>query len=306
MSFRMAMDIGGTFTDLAVFDEETKDVESFKSFSTAKLVDGVIECAWVAARFYGMDLKELLTRTNRIMHGSTIATNTVIQRKGANTGLITTMGHGSILYRGEAMKEDAFNHKILYPRPLIPQYLCQEIEERINSEGEVEVPLREDSVLAAVHQFKKWKIEAIAVCLLWSIINDQHEQRVKEIIKKEWSEIFVSISSEVQPTIREYQRTCCVVLDAMLKPVTMSYMREFDETLRENGFKGEWFFVTSAGGVVDPSELQSRPVNALYSGPSMGPSTGLLFAEQEGVKSVITVDMGGTSFDVSAIADGVI
>ncbi|MFX0194640.1 MAG: hydantoinase/oxoprolinase family protein [Candidatus Hodarchaeota archaeon] len=306
MTFRIGLDVGGTFTDAAIIDEETGEFQSFKFPTTRDPIDGVIECCRIAATGYGIDMRKLFLHTSHIIHGTTVATNTVIQRKGVKTGLLCTMGHNHILWKGEANKEDVFNHKIPFPETLIPVYLCQEVKERMNSEGEIVVPLDEESVLAAIQKFKKWKVEAIAVSLLWSIVNGKHERVTKEIIEREWPGISPSISSEVEPTIREYPRTCCVVLDAMLKPIITDYIKNFDNRLRENGFRGEWYTVTSSGGLVTPSELSLKPVYTLYSGPSIGPLAGLFFATGKQVENIVIIDMGGTSFDVSTVIEGMI
>ena len=304
MAYRIGIDTGGTFTDLVVVDESGK-IAMHKSPTTPhNYIEGILNCLKSCAADYKMDLSKFFREELLIVHGSTIATNTVIQWKGAKVGIICTKGHNSILWMREGNKEDVFNFYVPYSRPLVPSYLCREVTERINSEGGIEVPLEEDSVRAAVHQLKKWNVEAIGVCLLWSIANDAHERRVGEIIKEEWPEVPYSLSSELQPIIREHQRTSCVAFDAMLKPIMADYAKSFGKTLAEYGFQKEFLMVVSSGGIMTASEAIAKPVYSLFSGPAVGPTAGLFFAKQEGTDSCVTVDMGGTSFDVSIVMDG--
>ena len=305
MLFRMGVDTGGTFTDLVVADE-AGEFRMYKSPTTPHDYSvGIINCLKACAADYDIKNENLVGQaTTLIVHGSTVATNTAIQWKGAKVGIICTQGHKYILYKRQGNKQDVFNLYIPYPRPLVRPYLCLEVTERINSEGGIEVPLDEDSVRTAIHQFKEWNVEAIGVSLLWSVLNDTHEKRVGEIIAEEWPGIPVSISSDVQPIVREYHRTSGVAFDAMLKPVMIAYVRDLRKSLVEIGFDGELLLVVSSGGLVSATEAVAKPVYSLFSGPSMGPVAGLSIARQEGVEDVVTIDMGGTSFDVSAVRGG--
>ena len=306
MPFRLGIDVGGTFTDLAVIDD-AGEFRMYKSSTTPRdYTLGILNCLKSCAADYGVDTNQFFRNKEvLVVHGSTIATNTIIERKGAKTGIICTMGYNSILWRRQGNKQDCFNYYTPYPKPIVPTYLCREVTERINSEGGIEIPLDEDSVRAAVRQLRKWKVESIGVCLLWSIVNDCHERRVAEIIKEEWPGISYSLSSEVQPIIREYHRTSCVAFDAMLKPIMMDYAKNFNKVLREYGFKRGFLMVVSSGGLMSYLEAVARPVYSLFSGPAMGPRAGLYFARQEGAEDCVTIDMGGTSFDVSAVVGGV-
>ena len=305
MAYRIGMDTGGTFTDLAVVDE-SGEFHMYKSPTTPHdYTIGILNCLKQCTADHGMDPVQFFRQVETfIVHGSTIATNAVLQGKCGKVGIICTKGFSCILWRGEGNKEDVFNLYIPYPKPLVPPYLCQEVTERINSEGGREVPLDEDSVRAAIRQLKKWNVGAIGVCLLWSIANNAHERRVGEIIDEEWPGVFYCLSSEVQPVIREYQRTSCVAFDAMLKPIMTGYVKNLRKGLAEYGFDRDILMVVSSGGIMTASEAVAKPVFSLFSGLAMGPIAGLFVARQEGTDNCVTIDMGGTSFDVSAVIDG--
>lgn len=304
MGYRISIDLGGTFTDLTIADGEVF-IARHKSPSTPEdLVQGVFDCLRLAGDSLNISLQELLNRTDVFIHSSTTATNAIIERRGAKCGLICTKGTKYTLWKGEGRKEDPFDYKTQPPPPLLRPYLCLEVTERINREGEVIVTLDEEGVRAAVRQLKKWNVKTIAVCLLWSIINPAHEQRVGEIIEEEWPEISYCLSSEVQPILKEYHRQSCIVLNSMLKPVVSEYLDRLQKALAEDGFKGEVLIVVSSGGIVPVKEIMERPVFMLFSGPAMGPVAGRHYAEKQKQRNALVIDMGGTSFDVSTIIEG--
>ncbi|MEI4488741.1 hydantoinase/oxoprolinase family protein [Frigidibacter sp. MR17.14] len=306
MKYRISVDVGGTFTDLTIAESETfTQLGSHKSPTTPEDRSvGILNAMGLAAESLGLSLNELLSQTSVFCHGSTTATNTIIEMSGAKTGLICTRGTKYILWRGEGRRQTMFNYKMEPNTPLIRPYLCREVTERITSDGTVIVPLDEDEVRAEVRQLKAWGVEAIAVCTMWSIVNDAHERRIGEIIEEEWPGVDYCLSSDIQPIIREYYRTSCVVLNAMLQPKVSRYLRNLQGKLEDRGFRGETLIVVSNGGVVPISEVAKKPVFMLFSGPSMAPEAGYYFSELEGIRNCITVDMGGTSFDVSTVLDG--
>ncbi|MEQ8650904.1 MAG: hydantoinase/oxoprolinase family protein [Kiloniellales bacterium] len=306
MSYRISVDVGGTFTDLTIAQsEENIQLGRHKSPTTPEdRSQGVLNCMRLAAEAEGLSLEALLQDTQVFCHGSTTATNAILEGSGAKTGLICTKGTKYVLWRGEGRRKTMFNYKMEPNEPLLRPYLCLEVTERMSSEGEALVPLDEEEVRAAVRQFKEWGVETIAVCTLWSILNDAHERRIGEIIEEEWPGVYYCLSSDIQPIIREYDRTSCVVLNAMLQPIVTSYLTNLQRALEDYGFKGEMLIVVSNGGVVPFEEVTKKPVFMLFSGPSMAPAAGYYFSELEAERSCITVDMGGTSFDVSTVVDG--
>ncbi len=306
MKYRISVDVGGTFTDLTIADSASNtQLGSHKSPTTPEDRSvGILNCMGLAAEGLGLSLEGLLSQTSVFCHGSTTATNTIIEMSGAKTGLICTRGTKYVLWRGEGRRQTMFDYKMEPNRPLLRPYLCREVTERIMSDGTVLVPLDEDEVRAEVRQLKAWGVEAIAVCTMWSIVNDAHERRIGEIIEEEWPGVDYCLSSDIQPIIREYFRTSCVVLNAMLLPKVSRYLRNLQGKLEDRGFKGETLIVVSNGGVVPIAEVAKKPVFMLFSGPSMAPEAGYYFSEIEGVPNCITVDMGGTSFDVSTVLEG--
>ena len=187
MGYRISIDVGGTFTDLTIANEDIL-LGRYKSPTTpADLTQGVLNSIGLASDSLNISIKELLSQTDVFIHGSTIATNAILENKGVKCGVICTKGTKYSLWRGEGRRKNIFNYKVQAPKPLVRPYLCLEISERINKDGQILLPLNEDDVRSSIRQFKEWNVEAISVCLLWSISNPIHEQRIGEIIKEEWS-----------------------------------------------------------------------------------------------------------------------
>ena len=303
MGYRISVDVGGTFTDLTLADEDVLLGRHKSPTTPENLTQGVLNCMSLASKSLNISTEDLLKNTDVFIHGSTTATNAILEGKGVKCSVICTKGTKYTLWRGEGRRQDIFNYKVPAPKPLIRPYLCLEVSERINKDGEILVPLNEKDVRIAVRQSKEWNVKAIAVCLLWSIINPVHEQRIGEIIKEEWPDIPFSLSSEIQPIIREYHRMSCVSLNTMVQPIVSEYLERLQTNLRERGFKGDPLIVISSGGVVPAGEVIKKPVFMLFSGPSMGPVSGLFYGVQNNEENCIVIDMGGTSFDVSTVIE---
>ncbi|MBW1614001.1 MAG: hydantoinase/oxoprolinase family protein [Deltaproteobacteria bacterium] len=308
MGFKVAVDTGGTFTDVVVYDEKGR-LNLFKAPTTpAKVTEGIFDCISTAAEFYHLPLSKFLEATDNLMHGTTVATNAVLTGAVAKVGIICTAGFRDILLTRTGGKPPGTMFKHMnYPEPYIPRYRTLGVKERINADGEIEIPLDEDDVRAAIRQFKKWKVEAIAVCLLWSIVNPVHEKRVGEIIREEWPEVYCSISHIVNPVIREYYRTSTTAIDASLKPALSEYLGELEDQLAENRYTKGLLMVNSNAGVMTSRQMADFPVYAVKSGPCTGPAAALALIEAEGLpNNIILGDMGGTSYDISVITGGTI
>jgi N-methylhydantoinase A len=310
MRYRVSIDIGGTFTDTVLVDQDGR-FGVFKSPTTHEnYVDAVVSNLNKASRHFDISLENLMANTaslvgGSLVHGSTISTNALIEGKTAKTGLICTRGFRDILTDREGGLKDPFDWDRDYPRAYIPRYLTLPVTERINAEGGVEVPLNEDDVRAAVRQFKAWKVQAIAVSLLWSIANPAHELRIGEIVREEAPDIPCVLSHQVNPIIREYRRTSSTAINASLIPIVEKYIQSFEDRLSQIGYNDQMLMLTAAGGVISAAELLEKPIYSVDCGPSLAPTAGLWYARQELDESnIITADMGGTSFDISCVTDG--
>lgn len=304
MGYRIGSDIGGTFTDLVVA-RDGQLLGRYKSPTTpGELSRGVLDCVALAANGGGIATRNLLKDTDVFVHGSTVATNAVLEGRGARCGVICTRGTRFTLWRGEGRRRDIFDFTSPPRAPLVRPHLCVEVDERIDRDGQVLRPLDEDDVVAAVTRLRELGCTAVAICLLWSVRNPDHEQRVAELVRQHWPEVALSLSSEVQPILREYTRMSCTALNAMLKPVVADYLSGLEGDLRGHGLAGELLIVTSDGGVQPVAEVSERPVYMLFSGPATGPGVAAHFAAREGEQDCLLIDMGGTSFDVSTVIDG--
>jgi N-methylhydantoinase A len=304
MSIGIAVDVGGTFTDL-VLGESGAPILSLKSPTTpGRVVDGILDAVGLAAARRGCSVTDLLARCERFACGSTTATNAILEGKAPRTALICTEGFRDILLVREGGKEDSYNIRLDYPPPYIPRHLTFGVRERITSEGEIDRPLDDAEVLDILRRIASSGARAIAVCLLWSIADDRHERRIGALIERHLPGMPYSLSSRVSPSIREYRRASATAIDASLKPLVSADVEALEGRLRAQGFAGVLTLVTSSGGQTGSSEIVHKPVHLCLSGPSAAPEAGRRLARAEAVRegNVIVVDMGGTSFDVSIVS----
>lgn len=310
--YYVGVDIGGTFTDLVVMDDAGTTWSSKTASTPRDPLIGLMEAFRAAANEIGISIGQLLKDTTYVSHGTTIVTNALLQRKGAKVGLITTMGFGDtmLIQRGTGFWIGLSEEEILHysqkrlPAPIVPKRLIKEVSERVDFRGKELAPLDEEEVRKAVKELVDEGVKGIAVCFLWSFRNPAHEQRAKEIAEQLAPGIGVSISSELMPVIREYERTVTTVFSAYLNPLTTAYAQGLKGRLSRLGFHQVLAFVSSAGGVVLPEEAAQRSVDLVASGPVGGVSASLYLGELLGYKNIIATDMGGTSFDASVIVNG--
>src|SRR3954469_21139704 len=292
------IDIGGTFTDLVLHDRE-RGLEIFKSPTTpGEFEKGFINVLGVAAESRGLSLRDFLGKMDLLVHGTTVSTNALVEGKVAPVGLICNAGHPDILTLRESPRKRAFNVKIDFPPPFIARSRTCEVRGRIDAMGNEVEALKTADVLAAVKPLKKCKVQAIAVCLLWSIVNPAHERKIREIIAKAWPGIPVTLSHELNPIPREYRRTISTAINAALFPIVSEYTGKLTEVLRQAGFKNELLIANCVRGMMPPDEIIRRPIYSVMSGPTLAPIAGMHLTTDE---NVIVVDMGGTTFDVSAL-----
>ena len=280
-------------------------VGRFKASTTPDdLATGVLECVGLAAEHLDLTIESLLGDTEVFVHGSTIATNAVLEGKVAHCGVICTQGTKYTLWRGEGRRSDIFDFTQPAQPPLVPPARCIEISERMDRHGKVLVPLGDEEIIEVIDRLRSMGCTAVAVCLLWAIRNPDHEDRIGRLLAEHWPEVIISLSSEVQPVIREYTRMSCTVLNSMLKPVVVEYLGSLLSALEKRGLGGELLVVASDGGVQPVEEITQRPVYMLFSGPSTGPAAARSFVQTESSEDCLLIDMGGTSFDVSTVVEG--
>ncbi|HEY0793773.1 MAG TPA: hydantoinase/oxoprolinase family protein, partial [Chthoniobacterales bacterium] len=301
--YRLAVDTGGTFTDLIVNGNRL-----YKSPTTPDdPVRGILNALGIAAQNLGLTRRDLLARTVQFVHGTTRATNAVINGETARTAMFLTKGHPDILLWREGGRVGTFNFSSPYPEPYIPRHLTYEIPERIGSGGEVVQPLDEAAAISVIERVAAARIEAVAVCLLWSVVNGQHERRIGALLRDHLAGVPFTLSHELNPTIREYRRASSAAIDASLKPLMGAYLGSISERLAAEGLRKGVLVVTSAGGVLPAPNVGRRPIHSLASGPAAAPVAGRRFAAATGaVDTAIVTDAGGTSFDVSLVRRGVI
>lgn len=296
----ISIDVGGTFTDFFVRNEDNT-FDTYKALTTPDdIADGIFNGLQLIADRRDLSLDTLIGGIEKFSCGTTVATNAILEKKVAKTALICTEGMRDTLLIREGGKENTYDLQVDYPAPYIPRYLTFPVGERVNAEGGVEVALDEDQLRAAIAQMKTWGVEAVAVSLLWSIVNPAHELRIAQILTEEWPGVPFSLGHDVNPAIREYRRASAAAIDASLKPVVQQKLGQFQNRLSSRGFRGVLTFVTSSAGRTSPDEVLARPVHLCLSGPSAISEAGIQLARQAEVShgNIITVDMGGTSFDV--------
>lgn len=311
MRYRVAVDIGGTFTDVVAIDQNKGTITIGKSLSTPpEYKKGVIDALKVGAAGPGNTLEEFLKQTGTFCLGTTIATNAIMTRMGVRTGLITTRGFEDIIFmaRGTSkwaglpeadIKHVAAAHK---PEPIIPKDLVEGVIERIDRDGEVVSPLNCEIARQQIKRLLDKGVESIAVSLLWSVRNNVHEQEIAKIIRELSPDIYVSLSSEIASAVGEYERLITTVLDAYIGPVTERFLRNLSQDLKDRGLKPELLVMKADGGSTFVSEV--KPVATTHSGPGGGVVGALHLGQTLGYENIITSDVGGTTFDVSLIVDG--
>jgi N-methylhydantoinase A len=304
MGYVVGVDVGGTFTDLVCLDEHGNSVVVKVPSTPADPSQGVMDGLAEVARAVGKDLQGFLKATDRITHGTTVSTNTILTWSGARVGLLTTKGFRDILGIRFGIREHPYDLTIPQPEPLVPRYLRVPIEERVRWDGQVVKPLNEQEVLGACRFFREQGVEAVAVCFLWSFKNPDNERRAVEICRKELPDVYVCGSYEISPEVREYWRMSTTVINAYVGPKLSKYIRHLRDSLREWGFSGELLITQSNAGVISPEVAMEQAVRTVLSGPSTAPAAAAYTGKALGLRNVITVDMGGTSFDVCLIKDG--
>ena len=312
MSYLCGVDIGGTFTDVVIVDEQGR-VTLAKSASTPDdFSRGFFTALGEGAQTLGLSLRELLAQTALLSHGTTVATNVVVERRGAKVGLLTTAGHGDALLimraygraAGLSAAETLRFSATSKPAPLVPRSLIHEIAERVDVRGEVVVRLDEDAVRTAVRTLRAAGVEALAIAFLWSFRHPAHEIRAREIVQEEAPELFVTCSSELVPLLGEYERTVATVMNSYVGPVTSLYVDRIAQRAGDEGLKAPFLLMQCNGGLTSATSAKRSPLLLLQSGPCGGVMGAAYLGGLLGHRNIIATDMGGTTFDVGLVHAG--
>ncbi|WP_342643795.1 hydantoinase/oxoprolinase family protein [Rhodoligotrophos ferricapiens] len=302
-TFRIGIDVGGTFTDLVAIDDEGTTTFTKSPSTPEDQSIGVIAGLTDLAARLGLGLRDLLATTDRIVHGTTVATNALLERKGAKVGLLTTEGHRDVIEMREGLKEERYNLLLPPPDPLVPRHLRRGVRERIAYDGSVLTPLDEASLAREIARLKQEQVTSVAVCYFHSYRNPAHEQATLEHLAREMPEAYVSLSSDVLPQIKEYERVSTTVVNAYVGPAVRKYLTNLERRLAEQGFGGALFIILSHGGIAPVDEASRLAAGTVLSGPAGGIAGSRRCAELLNRGNLIPFDMGGTSTDISLIVD---
>jgi len=312
MSYLVGIDIGGTFTDCAIVDAAGKLLTTKVPSTPPDFARGMMDALGAGAQALGVKLDDFCRDIAFLSHGTTVGTNTIIQKRGAKVGLITTRGHedaihimrGSRGYAGRDIRKVVHFPETAKPTPIVPKRLIRGISERVDCFGEIIVSLNEREAESAIRELLAEGVQAIAICFLWSFRNPAHELRVRDLVKSISSDVFVTCSVDIAPKWGEYERVTATALNAYLGPVMGSYLQRLDSSLKNLGYDHGLQITQCGGGTVPVARAGEAPLLTLDSGPVSGVTASMFLGNAMGEKNVITTDMGGTSFDVSIIHEG--
>ncbi len=301
MALFAGIDVGGTFTDFALMDDATGEIRLGKTLTSADDPSrAVLEGLADVVRKAGRDPSELA----HVVHATTIATNTVIQRRGATTALLTTQGFRDVLLIGRQRRFELYDNTIGKPATLIPRELCFEAEERLFWDGSVHVPLNEDSVRDAARRMQEAGVAAVAVCFLHSYVNPEHERRAAEIIAETAPDLVVTLSSDVSPVYREYERASTTALNAYVIPAVNEYIGRVEDGLDDLRGNRTLFIMQSNGGIASGDQVRRNAIRIIESGPAAGVLTAARYTKAAGTDDILSFDMGGTTAKVCLVEDG--
>ena len=299
--YRLGCDIGGTFTDFVLVNDQAGQFYVHKCLTTPADPSDAVE----------QGIRALLDQIpgrkpdiDEIIHGTTLVINAIIERKGAITGLITTQGFRDVLELGRELRYDAYDIFAEYPRALVPRRLRLEVDERIASDGRVIKRLDPQEVRGTLAELRRAGVESLAVCLINSYRNPDHERQIKALVEQEWPEVFLSASVEVLPQIREYERTCTTATNAYVKPITARYLKKLSARLHAQGFMGKLYIMLSSGGITSVETAREFPVRIIESGPTAAVIASQHYGRMFAIPDIFCFDMGGTTAKSCLIQNG--
>jgi len=302
--YRIGIDVGGTFTDLVAVDPAgittLAKVPSTPEDPSVGVLDGLSQLA----ERLGLDRAGLLSDTDRIVHGTTVATNALLEHKGARLGLLTTEGHRDVIEMREGLKDDRYNLRMPPPEQLVPRRLRLPVRERIRADGRIETPLDPRSLDAAIAVLQRERVEAVAVCYLHAWRDPRHERQTAKALAGALPDAYVSLSSEVLPQIKEFERVSTTIVNAYVGPVLSRYLARLETRLAEAGYRGPTLIIQSHGGVAPIANAGRLAAGAVLSGPAGGVAGSVYAARMLSEPNLIPFDMGGTSTDICLVVDG--
>jgi N-methylhydantoinase A len=299
--YRLGCDIGGTFTDFVLVNDRAGQFYVYKCLTTPADPSDAVE---QGIRALLDQIPGSQPNIDEIIHGTTLVINAIIERKGAVTGLITTRGFRDVLELGRELRYDAYDIFAEYPQPLVPRRLRLEVDERVTSDGRVIRRLDPEEVKGAITELQRAGVESVAVCLINSYRNPEHEKEIKALVEQEWPGVFLSTSVEVLPQIREYERTCTTATNAYVKPITARYLKKLSSRLESQGFRGKLYIMLSSGGITSVETAREFPVRIIESGPTAAVIASQHYGRMFKIQDIFCFDMGGTTAKSCLIQNG--
>lgn len=302
--FRIGIDIGGTFTDLVAVSGDGRVTIAKVPTTPQDQSIGLVNGLAALAEELGKTRSALLNETSLIIHGTTAATNALLERKGAKVGMITSDGFRDVIEQREGLKPDRYNLRLPAEPPLVPRSLRLPVTERMRHDRKVEIALDEATVVKAVKELKAQDVGAVAICCLHSYVSPENEKRVRDLLLAEIPHVYVSLSSEVLPQIKEFERFSTTVVNAFVGPILSNYMNRLRDRLTEAGYTSDILIMHSHGGLATIDDSIKLGAGCVLSGPAGGIAAARYAAKLTGIDNLITFDMGGTSSDIALIDKG--
>src|SRR6185437_1644048 len=302
---RIGIDVGGTFTDFLVVSGDNERLVHKASSTPENPSTGVLNGLREIAARLELGPEEFLGSVDLIVHGTTVATNALLTRNGADVGLLCTEGFRDVLTFRDGKREETYDNRLQAPVPLVPRRLRVGIGGRLDSSGAERQPLSEEDLRKAADYFRGEGVDAVAICFMHSPANVAHEQQASRLLRELMPDVYQTVSTDLIPQIRYYDRTSTTVLNSYVGPIMSRYLDALTRDLATAGFGGVLLVMQSNGGVATPEEVGRESARAILSGPASGPAAALAAISGQGLTDCITVDMGGTSFDAALVKDGI-
>ena len=304
MTYTIGIDVGGTFTDIVVSTPDGRTIIAKAATTPRDQSDGVLAGIALAADRLGLTPSVLLDATARIVHGTTVATNALLEGKAARVAMLTTAGHRDVIEMREGLKPERYNLRMAPPEPLVPRHLRLAVRERMRPDGTAEIPLDAASLDDAITELARRDVQAVAICFLHSWRNPAHERQAAAAVRARLPQAYVTTSSDVLPQIKEFERFSTTVANAAVGPVIQNYLGRLSQRLAEAGYRGELLVILSHGGVASVAEATRLAAGTALSGPAGGVAAAVALARVGVAQDIIAFDMGGTSTDIALIRGG--